>query len=88
MFLKKESQTMKKILVDEKQLVYNVKAAYEKIKFSEKHLIEIELALKNDVSRKTVEEELFKVIRTFKDEVLSEDLFEKNKQLFYKFQEK
>lgn len=71
---------MKRILVDEKQLIYGINASFQALKFSLKHFVEVEIALKNDVSRKTVEEEFFKVLRIFKDEILSEDLFEKNKR--------
>ena len=71
---------MKRILVDEKQLVYSINAGFQALKFSLNHFVEIEMSLKNDVSRKTVEEEFFKILRTFKDEILSENLFEKNKR--------
>lgn len=71
---------LRKILVDEQQLAYNINISATNMRFAQNAFLEVEIQIKNGVDFNTVQEQLFSILNRFEKEYLTQDLFDKNKK--------
>lgn len=74
------SDVIKRIMVDEKELVYSINASLWHLKYASNTLIFVDMELKKGVERKKVEEVLFSIISEFKEKYLTNDLLKSAKK--------
>lgn len=71
---------LRKILVDEQQLAYNINISATNMRFAQNAFLEVDVQIKNGVDFNIVQEQLFRILNRFENEHLTQDLFDKNKK--------